>query len=269
MLAVHLEKDPHADADDKQQKKIVGRDQRVTADDKQSWLQKDGTTRFPFAVWNSMSREQKRQHHRDSEEIRKKNPAKDDTGTKALMTTRKTDGEYDESDSDFEGVLDSTMYGNTTRALIVAKRKQEYDAMDEYDEFMKACNAGLQSRNVYRSHSDVTDTDGTAFMTISTAQFQAAITAAADKAARCAVDAMTTHDYAVSNRGAQRALIRGQLCDSIDDDSIVEKLLPQPSVVVPVSTRWVLLICACATVFLALWWRLTVTSSDEGCNGPE
>ena len=94
--------------------------------------------------------------------------------------------------------------------------------------------------------------------------------AAANTAALRALDVMTSRD-AASNRGAQSAQIRGvpQLCDSIDDYAIVEELLTQ-SVVLPVSARiptWVLLIFGCATVLLALWWRLTVTSSDEGCTG--
>ena len=56
VLATWLEKDPRAEEEDKQQKKRVGRDQRVTtADDKQSGLQKNGTTRFP-AESNSVSR---------------------------------------------------------------------------------------------------------------------------------------------------------------------------------------------------------------------
>ena len=279
VLAVHLEKDPRAD-DDKQKREKAGRDRRASADDKESELQKDGTTWYRRDVWNSMSREEKRQHHRDSEDIRKKssNTKDEEKSTKkaALMVNQVANGEF----SDEELVLDSEyMYGGGSTALMVTKREKaqdQYDTyMSQYDIFMSKCDTKTQQGLKSSDAGRMLLRDSTApTMSITSEQFEDAIAAAADAAARRALDAMTAQD-AVSNRGAQSAQIRGasqHLYDSIED-AITEEKEELPTVAEPVVptrfTTWLLLISMFATAILVQWWRLTVTSSDEGCIGSE
>ena len=229
----------------------------------------DGSRRVSKSDWNNMTDEEKDQLIRENKAIRdKSNDPVETKSTKkaALMVSQEANGEF----SDDELVLDPTfMYGGP-KALMVTKREK---AQVQYDEFMS--NYGTKTQQGMQS-SDAgqmlirDSTTAPTTMSITMEQIEAAIVAAANTAALRALDVMTSRD-AASNRGAQSAQIRGvpQLCDSIDDYAIVEKLLT-PSVVLPVSARiptWVLLIFVCATVLLALWWRLTVTSSDEGCTG--
>ena len=222
VLATWLGKDPRGEEEDKQQKKRVGRDQRITADDKQSGLQKNGTTRFP-AESNNMS-------HGDA------------------------DTEY-------------MYYGGGSTALMVTKREKaqdQYDTyMSQYDIFMSKCDTKTQQGLKSSDAGRMLLRDSTApTMSITSEQFEDAIAAAADAAARRALDAMTAQ--AVSNRGASQ-----HFYDSIVDAITEEKKLSTVAEPV-VPTRfptWLLMISMGVTVFLALWWRLTVTSSEEGCTG--